>query len=333
MRNKDNRQLLVLFGILTLAGTAAGFLVSAKAGWLALILSVLFVMAALWIQKLRHDRIRELSLALDQLLHGDFNVNFGDYTEGELEILKNELTKVTITLKEQAEILQSEKVRLADSIADISHQIRTPLTALNLNLASLGTEECTGRERKEKILQAKLLTGRMEWLIEALLKLAKLDAGTISFAQDRITAAELIEKAAEPFEISMELREQTLDVSGVSKNCSFTGDFSWSVEAVSNVIKNCMEHTGKGGTIWISCSENAIYTEIVIADNGPGIEREDLPRLFERFYKGKNAGSQSIGIGLALTRAILAGENGTIQAENGRNGGAKFCIRIYKGIY
>lgn len=332
MRNKDSRLLFFLFGAIAFIESAAGFLISTKTGLLLLGQAAALGAAAAVVQKYRHKRIADLSLELDKLLHGNYDVDFSCYSEGELAILQNELTKVTITLKEQAGRLQDEKVRLADSIADISHQIRTPLTALNLNLSFLGTEECLPKERKEKLMQARMLVKRMEWLIEALLKLSKLDAGTIIFANESVDIIELFQKAAKPFEILLDLHGQTLNVSKIPKQCRFMGDFSWSVEAVSNVLKNCIEHAGEGSMIWVSAGENAIYTEILIEDNGPGIAVEDLPHLFERFYKGKNSSSQSVGIGLALSRAILVRENGIIQAENRREGGARFNIRIYKGI-
>ncbi|MDE7326299.1 MAG: HAMP domain-containing histidine kinase, partial [Lachnospiraceae bacterium] len=169
-------------------------------------------------------------------------------------------------------------------------------------------------------------------LIEALLKLSKLDAGTVEFARETVPVEILIHNAAKPFGILMDLRGQTLDTGDVRPGAVFTGDLAWSTEAVGNVLKNCIEHTGEGGNILIKAQENAIYTEIVIEDDGEGIDAQDLPHLFERFYRGKNSSGNSVGIGLALTRAILLAQNGTICAENRREGGARFLLRIYKGI-
>lgn len=273
--------------------------------------------------RLRKGRLRELAVDMDKLLHGNYHARFENYEEGETAIVANELAKITDTLQTQAEKLKKEKKDLADSIADISHQIRTPLTALTLTLETL--------EGKEGTLKAKQLTHRIEWLIEALLKLSKLDAGTVKFQKEKVLVSQMVREAAAPFEILMDLRTQTMDTSKVSPDATFLGDPSWSAEAIGNVLKNCIEHS-EGGKIWISAQENAIYTEIVLEDNGAGIDPEDLPHLFERFYKGKNSGSNSVGIGLALTRAILTAQNGTIFAENRREGGARFVLRIYKGI-
>ena len=158
----------------------------------------------------------------------------------------------------------------------------------------------------------------------------RLDAGTAKLAHDRVSVQELIRRAAEPLLIPIELRAQTLSVC-CPEETAFTGDLQWSVEAVGNILKNCMEHTPEGGEITATAVENAIYTELRIADNGPGIDQEDLPHLFERFYKGRNAGEQSVGIGLALARMIVEEQNGALKAENLRSGGAAFTIRFYKG--
>ncbi|MDE7299512.1 MAG: HAMP domain-containing histidine kinase, partial [Lachnospiraceae bacterium] len=321
MRNRDVQKELLLFGTIVAAGTAAAlFLFSWETALYVLGLSALFLSALALLRALRTRRLKRLSLDLDRLLHGDYSVRFNNYEEGENAILANELAKVTDTLKKQAEQLQKEKKYLADSIADISHQIRTPLTALDLNLATLLAGDGTEHSRRERLQQARQLTGRMEWLIEALLKLSRLDAGTIEFARGHVCLRELVEKAAEPFLIPLELRGQRLELAGIDETAGFTGDAAWSAEAVSNVLKNCMEHTGEDGLITVTGEENAIFTELVIADNGEGIAEEDLPHLFERFYRGKNSGGQSGRIGLALTRAILTAQNGTIQAENRREG-------------
>ena len=139
-----------------------------------------------------------------------------------------------------------------------------------------------------------------------------------------------VEKAAAPLRIPMELREQSLVMR--PSGARFTGDLAWTTEAVSNLLKNCMEHTPLGGTVTAAARETALFTELVIADNGPGFDSAELPHLFERFYKGRNAAAGSIGIGLALTRSILAAQNGTITAANAPKGGAVFTVRFYKSV-
>jgi len=143
-----------------------------------------------------------------------------------------------------------------------------------------------------------------------------------------VLIADVIRKSAEPLAIPMELHEQSLKVE--NHGAAFTGDMAWTAEALGNILKNCMEHTPRGGTITLTAEENALYTQLIIADTGSGLEREDIPHLFERFYKGRGASSGSAGIGLALARVIITGQNGTIKAEN-YEGGARFIIRFYKG--
>src|SRR5690606_23390491 len=209
--------------------------------------------------------------------------------------------KLIIRLKEQAEMLKKEKVYLADSLADISHQIRTPLTSINILLSLLSKKELPYKKRQELVNETEMLLSRIEWLISALLKISRLDAGTVTLQRKTVLVSELIKLSIAPIAIPLELREQQIEVN-INGDETYKGDLSWSVEAIGNIIKNCMENTQKGGKITIQAEENPIYTEIVISDNGPGIDREDLPHLFKRFYKGKNAGSHSVGIGLALAR-------------------------------
>lgn len=323
MRKKE-RILWLLYCFFALILFFFGLSLSFNAGMLVAFTAFLGAVFLTFFLRLRRSKLKELAVDMDRLLHGDYQVRFKNYEEGETAIVANELAKITDTLQTQAEKLKNEKKDLADSIADISHQIRTPLTALTLTLETMNG--------KEEALKAKQLTRRIEWLIEALLKLSKLDAGTVKFQREKVLVCQAVREAAAPFEILMDLRAQTMDTSKISPDASFFGDLSWSAEALANILKNCIEHTGEGGKIWISAQENAIYTEIVLEDNGEGIAKEDLPHLFERFYKGKNSGGNSVGIGLALTRAILSAQNGTVLAENRREGGARFVLRIYKGI-
>ena len=158
--------------------------------------------------------------------------------------------------------------------------------------------------------------------------MSKLDAGTVQFVEETVPAERLLRLAAEPLLVPVELREQELIIEGTGM---FTGDVSWTSEAVTNILKNCMEHTPAGGRIAVKAQENPLYFEIVISDNGSGIHEDDLPHIFERFYKGKNSDGKSFGIGLALARMIVTSQNGTVKAENMREGGARFTLRFYKG--
>lgn len=278
----------------------------------------------------RYRRIRELSRNIDALLHGEEILHFSDYQEGELAILKVELDKMILRLKEQSQRLSQEKGHLASSLADISHQIRTPLTSIHLVQSLLSEPELSHEKRMELLHQMSMLLARIDWLIEALLKISRLDAGTVTFQPEAAFVSRVIQTAAAPLAIPMELRSQQFTFSAKSGQEDFYVDVAWTVEAVANILKNCMEHTPSGGTILVSARQNAIFTELVIEDDGPGFDREDIPHLFERFYKGKNSGEQSIGIGLALARMILSRQNATVKAENAPKGGARFTIHFYR---
>ena len=256
-------------------------------------------------------------------------VDVGGEKEGELAILRTEIRKMMNKLNHQANLLMEDKKYLLNSIADISHQIRTPLTAINLIVSRLRGEKHEA-DRQRLLHELEQLLVHMDWLIEALLKMAKLDAGTVSMKKKTVNVSDLLKKSVQDFLIPMELREQNL-VIDCTDMVSLRGDEYWLREAVGNIVKNCMEHTPAGGEICIRAAENHLYTEITVSDNGAGIDKEDLPHIFERFYKGKNSADSSVGIGLALARMIVVAQEGTLSATNGINGGAKFEIRFYKG--
>lgn len=280
-------------------------------------------------QRKRRDQLRELSIQLDQLLHDGTPLPISAYSEGELSILANQLQKVTLRLQESAERSRSDKRQLAQSLADISHQLRTPLTAMNLTAAMLREPGLSEQRRLELSRELQTLLSRTDWLVESLLKLSKLDAGTVELRQETVSVRELIDRAITPLAIPMELRDLHLQIN--CTDASFTGDLVWTAEALGNLLKNCMEHTPVGGTITVTAEQTALYTAITVEDTGPGFDPEDLPHIFERFYKGKNAPENTYGIGLALARTIVTAQNGTIQAMNSDHG-AKFIIKFYKSV-
>jgi signal transduction histidine kinase len=309
----------------------AGFVLDTAFGVLAVCLSMAFTIAHFAVTYQRYRKIAGLSSKIDGILHGDDSINLEDYSEGELAILQNEISKMVVKLREQSDALLREKTYLSDSIADISHQIRTPLTSINLMLSFLSKPGLPDERRIKLVKELEWLLSRIDWLVSALLKISKLDAGTVILKRETVSVAELIKRSTALIAIPMELREQKIEIR-MNGGETYTGDLSWSVEAIENILKNCMEHTQKGGAIIINCTENALYTEIVISDNGYGIDEEDLPHLFKRFYKGKNSSDQSTGIGLALARMIIINQNGTVKAENNIDAGARFTIRFYKSI-
>lgn len=328
LKNKEVFITLILQLIIGAVASVVGFIFNETAGLLAVSLSLVFIVVSYITAYSRYKKISSLSEDIDKLLHGDNTISFDDYTEGELSVLKSEIQKMTVRLREQQQKLINDKVYLADSIADISHQIRTPLTSINLLVQLLSQPGIDEDKKRQHILELRRMLSRIDSLITALLKISKLDAKTVQFKPQSISLQELISKSCEPLLVPFELREQELKISAQG---DFFGDLAWTSEAVGNIVKNCMEHTPPGGKVEVTALENPIYSQIVIEDNGTGIDKDDLPHIFERFYKGKNSGDNSFGVGLALARMIITGQGGTVKAENGKDKGARFTIRFYKG--
>lgn len=275
----------------------------------------------------RNRKLRRLSEDLDRLLHDGTPLPISQYREGELSVLATQLQKVTLQLLESAERSHSDKKELSDALANISHQLRTPLTAMNLTATMLSAEELSRSRRQELTAELRNLLHQTHWLVETLLKLSKLDAGTVTMAQEEISVQRLLHHALAPLAVPMDLRDQRMELRCAEER--FVGDLRWTAEALGNVLKNCMEHSPVGGTITVNAEETALYTAITVEDEGQGFAPEELSHLFERFYKGEN--SAGYGIGLALTRTIITAQNGTIRAMNTAKG-AKFEIRFYKTV-
>ena len=329
LRNHEVVKTLSLQIFISVSAIVVAFVWDKRFGVFTFILVMLLLLISTVSTYMRYKCIYELSADVDRILHGnDMNLSLDKYQEGELAVLQSEIHKMILRLREQRQQLQEDKSYLANALADISHQVRTPLTSINLLVDLLSEPDITDERRMKLTHELMALLSRIDWLITTLLKISKLDAGTVQLKQETIALQELICKATEPLLIPIEIREQNLYI---ETNGTFTGDVSWSVEAISNIVKNCMEHTPKGGEIRIAASENLLFTEIVISDSGTGIAKEDLPHIFDRFYKSKNAGDKNFGIGLSLARMIITNQNGVIKAEKNATKGALFTIRFYKG--
>ena len=329
LRNQDVlREILLSFVIGVICSLVTYPLIGGYA-ILFLLLALVLVAVHYYFSIKRYQQIAQLSLSLDKVLHGNA-IQIDDQYEGELSILSDEISKMIIKLNEQTELLQKDKVRLTNAIADIFHQMRTPLTSINLSLTVLNDEHLSNYKALYYRRDIKKQLEKLQWLIETLLKMSKIDAKTAIFHRREILAKDILTKAIEPFAIPMELKEQKC-VLNCSNEKMFV-DEQWTMEAFSNLIKNAMEHTPDSGTIQLNVSENPLYTEVIVQDNGEGIPEEDIPYMFERFYKGKNAKPESVGIGLAFARMIITAQNGIISVKNHTDGGAYFSVRFYKQI-
>lgn len=331
-RNKEVKKVFIVSVALTVLLTLAGLLIDIKSA--ALVFVACAVISGVWLYNIhkRYNLLAEYADELSRVLYGLDNIDLDEYSEGELSILNTEVKKLLRKLRDDAQLLKKEKEFLADSIADLSHQLKTPLTSIGIIVDLLKEEDLTVEHRFKLVSQLQGALNRTTWQIDALLKISKLDADMVQFQKEKFTVDDLVRRSIEPIEILMELRGIQLKISG-SNSASIVGDLKWSCEAICNIIKNSSEHCKDGGVIEIIYSENSIYTEIEIVDNGKGIDDADLPHLFERFYQGKNASDNSYGIGLALAKMIITRQNGTIKAQNRKDTkGARFIIRYYKGV-
>ncbi|WP_434303858.1 sensor histidine kinase [Clostridium botulinum] len=328
LRNREFRKFAILFSLIATVAIILGFAINTAAGILAIASAAAFGKAFFTFTKARYKSIAQISDQIDLVLHNADHLYIGESDEGELSILQSEITKMTLRIREQNDALKKEKKHLADSLADIAHQLRTPLTSVNLILSLLENNP-DENERKSLIWETKELFVQMDWLLTSLLKLSRLDAGIVMFKSEQIDVTSLICAALRPFQIPMELHDITLQTD-VPKGMIIQGDLGWLSEAIQNILKNCMESAGDNGKIEIVCTDNPLFTEIAIHDSGVGFEKEDLPGLFDRFYRGKNAGSTGYGIGLALCKMIITRQGGMITAKNHPQSGAIFTIRFPK---
>ena len=330
--------------------------------------------------ELRFREMERLSEEVDEVLHEGRRIDFSDYREGDIAILKNQLSKMVAALRDTSMRLEQEKLALADALADVSHQIRTPLTAMELMIPAI-ENTADAHERTRALRELEGMIDHVGWLVTALLKLAKVDAGAFRVQHAPVNAERMARDALAPLAVAMDLHNVTCMIStekapsapapetatpsvpapetsasrtpAPSAGASFLGDAAWSSEALENVLKNCLENTPEGGIIRISISEDALACRIRVTDTGPGIAAEDLPHIFERFYRGKAARRntseaaqvgrgkteppecqhphpQGFGIGLALAQSLVTAQGGTLRASNAPEGGARFDMTFPK---
>lgn len=329
MINKDIKMILIISLALTAVFSAVCFAINAFCGALCLLLGLCVTAVFLVYKKKRYQKINELNNYLSLVCSGNYDLNINENTEGELSILKNNLYKVITILQTQKEKLAKDKTSLAESLADISHQIKTPLTSIMM-MTDLLKDESNEAKRAEFLSIIETQLDKMKWLIITLLKLSKLDAGTIDLKSEKQSVKDVINESLTPFLIALEFKNIRLE--NTANDFVFNGDKNWSIEAFGNIIKNCIEHTDNGGTLSITSGSTNIYDSIFISDNGCGISKEDLPHIFERFYYGKNSSKNSIGIGLALAKTIFEKQRTVIKVNSTLGVGTTFEVRFYKAI-
>ena len=273
--------------------------------------------------------IKRIVKCIKEINKKNYAINIEDNTEDELSILKNEIYKTTVMLKEMAESSKDDKLRLKDSLSDISHQLKTPLTSINIMLDNILDNPNMDEDTKEKFIQSiKREVTNISNLATEILKLSKFDANVVRFENKEVLVKDIIKKAISNVEMMAEINNVEIKVV-FHDNVKLVCDLNWQVEAIINILKNCIEHSSENSFINIEVIDNKIYKEIIIKDSGEGIDKKDLLHIFERFYKGKNSSKDSVGIGLALAKKIIEMNNGSISVNSVKGKGTIFTIRYY----
>lgn len=280
--------------------------------------------------KNKSKKIKEITKMISKINNRQFDIDINDFNEGELSILKNEISKTTIMLRQVADNSVKDKLNLKDSLGDISHQLKTPLTSITIMIDNiLDNPDMDEKTRKKFLINIKREILNINFLVMSLLKLSKFDANVVKFNKESVYLKDIIIESIKNVSMIKELKNITIKVSG-DDNIKLLCDFKWQVESITNILKNSIEHTSEYGTVEVNYSENKLYTRILIKDNGKGIDSDDLPHIFDRFYKGKNGSDDSFGIGLSLSKTIIEKEGGSITVKSTPNIGTIFTIKYLK---
>lgn len=280
--------------------------------------------------KNKSKKIKEITKMISKINNRQFDIDINDFNEGELSILKNEISKTTTMLRQVADNSVKDKLNLKDSLGDISHQLKTPLTSITIMIDNiLDNPDMNEKTRKKFLVNIKREILNINFLVMSLLKLSKFDANVVKFNKESVYLKDIIIESIKNVSMIKELKNITIKVSG-DDNIKLLCDFKWQVESITNILKNSIEHTSEYGTVEVNYSENKLYTRILIKDNGKGIDGDDLPHIFDRFYKGENGSDDSFGIGLSLSKTIIEKEGGSITVKSTPNIGTIFTIKYLK---
>ena len=277
----------------------------------------------------RKKHVLKLCDDIDRILRNEDQILFDEYKENELSVLSAEVHKMTIRLREQNNALKNEKQFAKEALEDISHQLRTPLTSVMMILGLMRSPNLDDKSRMEYLRELYELLDRMKWLIETMLSLSRIEADAVNFAKETVSCRELIERSLEPVSVTAELKniELKTEITGAPV---FIGDIRYTSEALLNLLKNAIEHTPEGGTVSVTAGGSNISTNITITDTGEGIPENELPHIFERFYRSSEYTKNGYGIGLAFAQKVIKSQEGNLKASNRKDGGAKFEISFYK---
>ena len=330
---EDGKNTLIKYGINIENQNAIGQITNNKLLVINIISIIILVFAILVIlyiySRSESKKIKEIEKYIEAINNKNYTLKISENSEDEFSNLSNELYKTTVMLKEQASNSQKSQKTLQTNIEDISHQLKTPLTSISIMLDNIIDNPDMEIETRQKFLHE--INRQIEWfnwLVIALLKLSKIDSGTAVFTKKEINVEKILNHVIQNLAIPLEIKQQKVIVNGNSSK--FIGDYNWQLEALTNIVKNCIEHTPNHKNIYIEFEENNFYTKITIRDEGVGIAKEDIKHIFERFYKGKNSSENSIGIGLALSKSIIERDNGYIICSSKEGEGTTFEIKYMK---
>lgn len=287
----------------------------------------LIVFTLVMYKKKRDKELKELLKYLKDINDKHYKIEIKKNIEGDYSILLNELYKTAVMLNEQTELSRRDKESLKDSLSDISHQLRTPLTSINLMIDNVLEEKIDENEKKKLLRDINHKIKNMVFLVESLLKLSKFDANVITFKQEKIPLSKILDDVEDNLSLLLDLKNVSLNING-DKDIKVKVDYKWEVEAISNIVKNAIEYSDDDSNIDITFEKNDIFTKLVIRDYGKGMNKKDQKHIFDRFYKGSNSSSNSIGIGMSLAKMIIEKDNGNISLET-NNKGTKFIIKYF----
>ncbi|MBR1416770.1 MAG: HAMP domain-containing histidine kinase [Bacilli bacterium] len=277
----------------------------------------------------KENDIKEIIKCIEQINKKNYELQIDSMSEDELSILKNEIYKTTIMLKESAENSNKDKMNLKKSLEDISHQLKTPLTSILVMIDNIIEDpDMDINVRNDFIRDIKRNVVNINFLVQALLKLSKFDANTVHFIKKEYNLKSIVNESIKNVSTLCDLRNINIELN-IKNDSKIICDSKWQIEAITNILKNSIDHSKDNQKVIINVENNNVYSTVEIIDFGDGISKKDISHIFERFYKGENATSDSIGIGLALAKTIIEEDNGNISVESNKSG-TKFTIKYFK---
>ena len=296
--------------------------------FLTLSIVILLIVFIRYNHKKEND-IKEIIKCIEQINKKNYELQIDSMSEDELSILKNEIYKTTIMLKESAENSNKDKMNLKKSLEDISHQLKTPLTSILVMLDNIIEDpDMDINVRNDFVRDIKRNVVNINFLVQALLKLSKFDANTVHFIKKEYNLKNIVDESIKNVSTLCDLRNINIELT-IKNDSKIICDSKWQIEAITNILKNSIDHSKDNQKVIINVENNNVYSTVEIIDFGDGISKKDISHIFERFYKGENATSDSIGIGLALAKTIIEEDNGNISVESNKTG-TKFTIKYFK---